>query len=128
MNDIINKLEEDILNVYNPNDSFAHPTEQKIPIRNFIDYFKRRCGSSEYEIIYTIKLMYRFMERLNHFINRLNVHKLFLVSFILSYKLIRDRPIKNTWYSTVTNLNINVLNELEKEFLTKLDWDIYISV
>eukprot|EP01065_Artemidia_motanka_P042964 TRINITY_DN5860_c0_g1_i1.p1 TRINITY_DN5860_c0_g1~~TRINITY_DN5860_c0_g1_i1.p1 ORF type:complete len:218 (+),score=38.65 TRINITY_DN5860_c0_g1_i1:347-1000(+) len=54
----------------------------------------------------------------------LNVHRLFLSSFVVTAKFLDDISYGNKWYSDVAGISVQELNILEMCFLKKIDFNL----
>lgn len=61
------------------------------------------------------------------FIDRFNVHRLFAVSFVVSYKFYEDFFYDNEYFAKLTGVPSPELNRMEMEFFKKIDWHLLYS-
>ena len=56
-----------------------------------------------------------------------NIHKLILASMLVSIKYNEDDYFSNKFYAKVGGVSITELNHLEYEFLSLIDFDLYVD-
>ena len=67
-----------------------------------------------------------YIERLNINITNYNIHKLLLVSMLISSKYVEDDIFDNRYWSKCGGITISVLNKLEKNYLQKINYKLFI--
>jgi hypothetical protein len=67
-----------------------------------------------------------YLERLQMNINIYNIHKLLLVSLLLSSKFLEDENYKNIYWARYGGISLADLNKLEKLYLIKIKNSLYI--
>ena len=67
-----------------------------------------------------------YIERLNINITNYNIHKLLLVSMLISSKYVEDVYFNNRYWSRCGGITISVLNKLEKNYLQKINYKLFI--
>jgi len=82
------------------------------------------------EECFVIALIY--IERLvgrnkNFFINEFNVHRLILTSVMLAAKYYDDNHFDNAYYSRVGGLSCKEINELERELLLMINFNVHVE-
>lgn len=55
-----------------------------------------------------------------------NIHKAMLISIMAAHKYLDDTVYDNLFMSKVGGLSLRKLNELEREFLIILDYELYV--
>jgi hypothetical protein len=60
-------------------------------------------------------------------INSYNVHRILLITLLISAKLLDDTTVNNKYYSHVGGISIKELNNLECKLLVLLNYDLYVS-
>jgi len=68
-----------------------------------------------------------YLERLNINLNIFNIHKLLLISLLLSSKFIEDSNYKNKYWSRYGGLSLKSFNYLEAIYLIKIEYKLYIT-
>ena len=135
-NDVI--VEEDHLEKYvlylqkkiknNYSDLYFEKNFSILHIDNVImieDYLDRLIGSlsiSNSVIICAII----YLERLQIDINIFNIHKLLLVSLLISSKFVEDENYKNKYWARYGGISLSMINKLEKLYLIKIKNSLYI--
>ena len=103
---------------------------KKIPSISIEKYLVRLVSHSKMEIstlililIYIDKICKNNKFRLNYF----NIHKLIVTSMLISIKYNEDDFFSNSFYAKVGGVSIRELNHLEYEFLSLIDFDLYVD-
>jgi hypothetical protein len=68
-----------------------------------------------------------YLERLNININIFNIHKILLISLLLSSKFIEDSNYKNKYWAHYGGISLDSLNKLEVLYLVKIQYNLYIT-
>ena len=74
-------------------------------------------------LIYIDKICKNNKFRLNFF----NIHKFIVTSMLVSIKYNEDDFFSNSFYAKVGGVSITELNHLEYEFLSLIDFDLYVD-
>ena len=103
---------------------------KKIPSISIEKYLERLISHTKMEIstlililIYIDKICKNNKFRLNYF----NIHKLIVTSMLISIKYNEDDFFSNSFYAKVGGVSIRELNNLEYEFLSLIDFDLYVD-
>ena len=103
---------------------------KKIPnvsIQNYLDrlakYSKIENNTLLLVLIYIDRICELNKIRLNYF----NIHKLILGGLLIAIKYNEDDYFSNTFYSKVGGVTQKEINNLEYEFLTLIDFNLYVS-
>ena len=103
---------------------------KKIPSISIEKYLERLISHTKMEIstlililIYIDKICKNNKFRLNYF----NIHKLIVTSMLVSIKYNEDDYFSNSFYAKVGGVSITELNHLEYEFLSLIDFDLYVD-
>ena len=103
---------------------------KKIPSISIEKYLVRLVSHSKMEIstlililIYIDKICKNNKFRLNYF----NIHKLIVTSMLVSIKYNEDDYFSNSFYAKVGGVSITELNHLEYEFLSLIDFELYVD-
>ena len=103
---------------------------KKIPSISIEKYLVRLVSHSKMEIstlililIYIDKICKNNKFRLNFF----NIHKFIVTSMLVSIKYNEDDFFSNSFYAKVGGVSIRELNNLEYEFLSLIDFDLYVD-
>ena len=103
---------------------------KKIPSISIEKYLVRLVSHSKMEIstlililIYIDKICKNNKFRLNFF----NIHKFIVTSMLVSIKYNEDDFFSNSFYAKVGGVSITELNYLEYEFLSLIDFDLYVD-
>ena len=97
----------------------------KIKIKDYIKRIIQYTGIENSSLI--IALIYLDRICLNDIlITEYNIHRFLLMSLIISIKYNEDLIFDNKYYSEVAGVSIKEFNSLESEFLTIINFDLYI--
>ena len=103
---------------------------KKIPSISIEKYLGRLISHTKMEIstlililIYIDKICKNNKFRLNYF----NIHKLIVTSMLVSIKYNEDDYFSNSFYAKVGGVSITELNHLEYEFLSLIDFELYVD-
>lgn len=78
--------------------------------------------------VYSLLLLDRAQEYNPNFtIHKKNIHRLLLVSNLLAAKYLDDLYYKNSFYAMVGGVSLKVLNELEVEFLSLINFNCHFE-
>lgn len=61
-------------------------------------------------------------------VNSYNIHRIILTSVRLANKYNDDNFYKNSYFAKIGGISCNELNELEKEYLFLLNFNLYVSL
>jgi hypothetical protein len=77
----------------------------------------------------TISLVYidRLCENTKIQMSMGNIHRLLLTSVLISIKYNEDDYYSNTHYAKIGGITMQEINLLEEEFITGLDWNVFID-
>ena len=67
-----------------------------------------------------------YLEKLHIDINIYNIHKLLLISLLLSSKFLEDSIYKNKYWASYGGISLETLNKLEKLYLIKINYYLFI--
>ena len=105
---------------------FSCKKKPKIKIKDYLKRIIQYTGIESSSLI--IALIYLDRICLNDIlITEYNIHRLVLTSLIISIKYNEDLIFENKYYSEVAGVSIKEFNSLEREFLTIINFNLYIS-
>jgi len=100
----------------------------KITIEDYVNriVFNSYCS----EECFVLALIY--IERLirrnqGFFVDKYNVHRLILTSVMIAEKYLDDESFDNAYYSRVGGLSLKKMNELEREFLFMINFNLHVE-
>ena len=132
LSSLISKVLEKIINNNKRNKRYKLKkdifTGRSLPKISLIDYIIRIITYSDCEINSIIcSLIY--IDRINKIkaINEFNIHRIFFCAVLVSIKYNEDIIFDNDYYSKVAGLNLSEINKLELEFISILDFNLYID-
>lgn len=124
LNDNLEKKENEKSDVY----TIKH---SKHKLDNYIyricKYFNKISdGSFELSTIFIMALVYidKYSNMTNRKVNLQNIHLLILTSFLVSNKFIEDEPIENDLMAKIGGISLSVMNKLEYNFLSDIDFEL----
>ena len=103
-------------------------TGKSLPKITLIDYINRIITYSDSEIN-TIICSLIYIDRINKIkaINEFNIHRIFFTAVLISIKYNEDIIFNNDYYSKVAGVKLNEINKMELEFISLLDFNLYID-
>ena len=116
------KIKNNFCNLYfEKNFSIIH-IDSVITLEDYLDRLVKGLGITNTVMICAII----YLERLQADINIFTIHKLMLVSLLLSSKFVEDETYKNKYWSRIGGISLSILNRLEKFYLIKIKNNLYI--
>ena len=105
---------------------------QQVPSMNIIDYGNRiyrysRCSDECFVIALILISRYLVRHSDNIILTNLNVHRLFITAIMISAKMRDDIFYSNSYYDQVGGLLPTEINNLERQFLKDIDWNIFVE-
>ena len=103
-------------------------TGKSLPKITLIDYINRIITYSDSEIN-TLICSLIYIDRINKIkaINEFNIHRIFFTAVLISIKYNEDIIFNNDYYSQVAGVKLNEINKMELEFISLLDFNLYID-
>jgi hypothetical protein len=103
---------------------------KKIPPISIENFMKRLLKYSKMESS-TLLLILIYIDRVCFFgkfgLNYYNIHKLILASMVISIKYNEDEYFSNQFYAKVGGVSKEELNKLEYEFLSLIDFSLFVD-
>lgn len=104
-------------------------------IEHFFVFIRYYTHLTVAELLATDALIYRLVKaelenlRTNNrtIISEANLGTLLVCGTLLALKMNRDHPVRNSWWSKMFNISLDVLNESENVFLNKIGFSCYLS-
>lgn len=110
----------------NDKTNFIGKKKPNIHLRRYIQRIIEYGNASEFAYILAIYYVYKLNERVsNDFINEWSIHRIFLASLLIAIKYTDDIYYTNGYYAKVGGIKTIELNQLEIEFLARLNFDLY---
>ena len=103
-------------------------TGKSLPKITLIDYINRIITYSDSEMN-TLICSLIYIDRINKIkaINEFNIHRIFFTAVLISIKYNEDIIFNNDYYSKVAGVKLNEINKMELEFISLLDFNLYID-
>ena len=103
-------------------------TGKSLPKITLIDYINRIITYSDSEIN-TLICSLIYIDRINKIkaINEFNIHRIFFTAVLVAIKYNEDIIFNNDYYSQVAGVKLNEINKMELEFISLLDFNLYID-
>jgi len=98
-----------------------------ILIKEYIIRIVQYAHASSSMLIVSMILLQRFCNIKDYIINVYAVHRLFLVSFLISVKLYEDSFKNNAYYAHIGGIPLKEINDLELCFLGAINFDLCIT-
>ena len=80
--------------------------------------------SDDVYLVSALIYMDKFLHSRNMALTVLNVHRIWLVSYLLAIKFLDDDHLNNKWFASVGGIPLQELNKLEFEFLGAIKFDL----
>ena len=93
--------------------------------KRIIKYLKPECSTLIISLIYIDSLANIDREKL--FLTENNIFKIYLTSIVLAIKYNEDYYDDNAYFSKVGGVSLTEMNDLEREFLTILDYKLFVN-
>ena len=132
LSSLISKVLEKIINNNKINKRYKLKrdifTGKSLPKITLIDYINRIITYSDSEIN-TLICSLIYIDRINKIkaINEFNIHRIFFTAVLISIKYNEDIIFNNDYYSKVAGVKLNEINKMELEFISLLDFNLYID-
>ena len=132
LSSLISKVLEKIINNNKINKRYKLKrdifTGKSLPKITLIDYINRIITYSDSEIN-TLICSLIYIDRINKIkaINEFNIHRIFFTAVLVSIKYNEDIIFNNDYYSKVAGVKLNEINKMELEFISLLDFNLYID-
>lgn len=144
---VINHLEEEktktLINDFHtssvpspPSDPYRSVREKLLSkVIKFFHFIRDRVSLTTAELAHTLNLVCSFIqgeadsrnERIKSVINENTLGTLFLCGVILSLKMNRDHPYKNSFWAKLLNIPLSILNASELAFLEKIQFSLFLD-
>ena len=116
------KIKNDYCNLYFEKYFSIKDVDDIITLEEYINRLIISCGITNSMMISAII----YLERLHIYINKYNIHKLLLISLLLSSKFLEDIYYNNKFWSKCGGISLDTINKLEKLYLIKIDNNLFI--
>ena len=132
LSSLISKVLEKIINNNKINKRYKLTrdifTGKSLPKITLIDYINRIITYSDSEMN-TLICSLIYIDRINKIkaINEFNIHRIFFTAVLISIKYNEDIIFNNDYYSKVAGVKLNEINKMELEFISLLDFNLYID-
>ena len=132
LSSLISKVLEKIINNNKINKRYKLKrdifTGKSLPKITLIDYINRIITYSDSEIN-TLICSLIYIDRINKIkaINEFNIHRIFFTAVLVAIKYNEDIIFNNDYYSKVAGVKLNEINKMELEFISLLDFNLYID-
>ena len=123
---LIENKEKEKTNINDENDPLY---SNKIPKIKIEDYITRFFTFSKMEIstlILTYIYIKRFIKKENYIISFRNIFRLIMSCAILAIKFNENKVYKNSFYAKVGGFDVDVLNNLEYNIFSRLDFNLRV--
>ena len=123
---LIENKEKEKTNIIDENDPLY---SNKIPKIKIEDYITRFFTFSKMEIstlILTYIYIKRFIKMENYIISFRNIFRLIMSCAILAIKFNENKVYKNSFYAKVGGFDVDVLNNLEYNIFSRLDFNLRV--
>jgi len=99
----------------------------KITLSKYLERMKKYMKLEDNSIILGLIYLDRFCKKTKIILTVYNTHRLLFISILTAVKYQEDKFYKNTFYSQVCGVQINVLNQMEYEYVCGMGFEFYVS-
>lgn len=115
----INPFEED------DNDVFSYKIPPKISIGRYVDRLFTYILNEKKLLPFVLYYMALYSHKKKYIINRHNIHRVLLLSIVITHKFWDDESYSNKLLAKIGGIPLKELNTLEIEFLNGIGWQLY---
>ena len=98
-----------------------------LSLKDFLIFLEEYLGIENYILICSLIYIERYCNETSMILTETNIHKILYTSILISIKQIEDNYYDNNYYSKIIGIKNKDLNKLEYNFITKIDFKLYIS-
>ena len=106
---------------------FSSLKYSKISLSQYIKRINKYTEMGESTFIIALIYIDRICELSNIILTPFNIHRLICTSVIIAIKYNEDIIYENNYYCQVVGVSIKEFNKIEREFLTLIDYILYVS-
>lgn len=119
ISDLIEESEHNCFNTFN---------EKKIPLKEYLKRIRKYLNPEISSFVICLVLLDRLIsyKKQNIRLTRDNIHKLFVVSLLLSLKFNEDDHFDNQYFSKVAGMSLSELNFLELKYCEMINFNLFI--
>ena len=112
-------------------DIFASTYVDSITIERYVQRIHKYGPMDDQsdDVYLVVGLIYidRFLFSRGTTLHTMNVHRIWLVAYLLAIKFLEDRHFDNRWFASVGGIPLLELNILEAEFLRTIQFDLRVD-
>lgn len=120
-------LDNEYNNVREDSDIFSSSRIPKIPLKKYLERIFKMCDVENSTLVLAIIYLIRFHKKANISINLFNVHRLLLISIVVSVKINEDYILRDSCYAAIGGIKRELLAALERAFLDSLEWNLFVD-
>ena len=98
-----------------------------LSLKDYLLYVVKYYELEDYILIYALIYIERYCNETSIILTEFNIHKLLFTSILISIKQLEDFYYNNNYYSNIIGVKNKDLNKLEYNFVTKLDFKLYVN-
>ena len=106
-------------------DVFSYNNPPRISIGCYIDRLFTNILNEKKLLPFVIYYMSLYSHKKKYVINRYNIHKILLISVVITHKFWEDESYTNKILAKIGGISLKELNSLEVEFLKGIEWELY---
>lgn len=99
-----------------------------ITLSKYLERMKKYMKLEDNSIILGLIYLDRFCLKKKIILTDYNTHRLLFISILTAVKFQEDRFFTNTFYSQVCGVKLNILNQMEYEFVLGMGFEFYVSI
>eukprot|EP00756_Hemistasia_phaeocysticola_P002455 Hpha_TRINITY_DN11684_c0_g1::TRINITY_DN11684_c0_g1_i1::g.49307::m.49307 len=116
--------------------AFVHTTDRSVfdsegplpvPMSQYLQRWMKYTRATMSECIGAVALIDRLCMKTGLEVTRDNFARLLLGSLLVMQKMTNDEPFENMYYAKVGGVNRKELISIERNFLQRLGWDVFVS-
>ena len=108
---------------------FNSVATNKISIKDYMNRIHKYGPKNKDEVYLVVALVYvdKFLVSMDMRLNLFNVHRIWLVAYLLAIKFLDDDHYNNKWFASVGGIPLQELNDLEADFLHAIRFDLRLD-
>lgn len=111
----------------NSDSAFDLQSQEIIKIENFVFRLIKYTSPESGTIIYALNLIDKLLSTKRLYLSDINMHKIFLASLIISFKLYEDKIYEIGRFMYASGLSSQEIAFIEYEFIIILDYDLKVK-
>lgn len=123
--DILEKIEGTNPFKEDDKDGFSYKNPPRMSIGRYANRLFMYILNEKKLLPFVIYYMALYSHKKQYIINRCNIHRILLLSIVITHKFWDDDSYTNKTLAKIGGIPLKELNRLEIEFLKGIDWELY---